>query len=117
MARAPGRLFAALATGALLAAVAAACGAQPAATEPPPPPTAASAPEQPASATAPAGITTPTPKAAAGATARWRTDLEAGGRVGNAGPNATVTLTDGTTAALEELAGGRPLLLYFFATW
>ena len=32
-------------------------------------------------------------------------------------PNATVTLTDGTRATLEQLADGKPLLLYFFATW
>ncbi len=48
---------------------------------------------------------------------RWRTDLAAGGRVGNAAPNATVTLPGGTMPTLEELAGGKPLLLYFFATW
>ena len=47
----------------------------------------------------------------------WRTDLPAGGRVGNAAPNATVTLTDGTTVTLEDFADGKPLLLYFFATW
>ncbi|MCI0779114.1 MAG: hypothetical protein J4N32_03790 [Chloroflexi bacterium] len=95
----------ALAAGALLLAVAAACGAQP---EPPPRPTA----------TAPPALTSAsTPTAAGAATPGWRTDLEAAGRVGNAAPNVTVTLTDGTTATLEELAGGKPLLLYFFATW
>ena len=71
----------------------------------------------PTSTIAPAATSVPTPTAAAGAMTGWRTDLEAGGRVGNAAPNATVTLTDGTTTTLEELAGGKPLLLYFFATW
>ena len=105
MARAPLRLRAALATGALLAAAATACSAP------------APAPEQLASTTAPAGTSTPTATAPAEATPRWRTDLAAGGRVGNAAPNATVTLPDGTMPTLEELAGGKPLLLYFFATW
>ena len=106
---APARMRTALATGALLFAVAAACGAQP---EPPPRPTATPIP-----ALASPQPTTATATPVAGATAGWRTGLEAGGRVGNAAPNVTVTLTDGTTATLEELAGGKPLLLYFFATW
>ena len=105
MASAPGRLRAALAARVLLVAVATACSA--------PPP----APEQPGSTIAPSGTSTPPPAATAGATPRWRTDLAAGGRVGNAAPNATVTLPDGTMPTLEELAGGKPLLLYFFATW
>ena len=99
----------ALAAGALLLALAAACGAQP---EPPPRPTATPIP-----ALASPQPTTATATPVAGATAGWRTDLEAAGRVGNAAPNVTVTLTDGTTVTLEELAGGKPLLLYFFATW
>ena len=102
----------ALAAGALVLAMAAACGAQPSATEPPPRPTATAVPAlaspQPTSASA-------TP--ATGAMPPWRTDLPAGGRVGDAAPNATVTLTGGTTVTLEDFAGGKPLLLYFFATW
>ncbi len=105
MASAPGRLRAALAAAALLAAVATACGAP------------APAPEQPPSTSTPSGISPPTPMTTAEATPRWRTDLTAGGRVGDAAPNATVTLPHGTMPTLEELAGGKPLLLYFFATW
>ncbi len=109
----------ALATGALLAAVAAACGSEPPTAEPTPRATASAAPApaspQPTSTIAPAATSVPTPTATA--TPGWRTDLQAGGRVGNAAPNSTVTLTDGTTVTLEELAGGKPLLLYFFATW
>ncbi len=117
----------AVATGALLLAVTAACGAQPPTAEPAPPPTATAPPASPqptstiapapASASTPTSAPTPTATATATDTAGWRTDLEAGGRIGNAAPNATVTLTDGTTVTLEELAGGKPLLLYFFATW
>ena len=135
---APARMRTAVATGALLLAVAAACGAQPPTAEPTPPPTATAPPApaspQPTSTIAPAPTSTPTPTAAspqptsttaptpaatatATDTAGWRTDVEAGGRIGNAAPNATVTLTGGTTVTLEELAGGKPLLLYFFATW
>lgn len=47
----------------------------------------------------------------------WRTDLPLGGienQVANATP---VLLADGTTQTLEALAGGKPLLLYFYATW
>ena len=98
----------ALAAGALVLAMAAACGAPPSATEPPPRPTATAAPP---------ATSAPTPTATAAATPGWRTDLPAGGRVGNAAPNATVTLTDGTTVTLEDFADGKPLLLYFFATW
>ena len=107
------RTCTALAAGALLVALAAACGAQP---EPTPRPTATAAP---ALASPQPTLTTAIESAApvAGDTPGWRTDRDAGGRVGNAAPNVSVTLTDGTTATLEELAGGKPLLLYFFATW
>jgi len=44
-------------------------------------------------------------------------DAAAGGSVGDVAPNAVVTLRDGTTATLEEVAGGGPMLLYYFATW
>ena len=107
----------ALAAGALLAAFAAACGAQAPAEEPTWPQATATA----APADAPAQPSpSPSPsltEAADGAAARWATDLEPGGRTGNAAPNATVTLPDGTRTTLEEVAGGKPLLLYFFATW
>ena len=47
----------------------------------------------------------------------WRTDLPIGGtenQVANATP---VLLADGSTQTLEALADGKPLLLYFYATW
>ena len=47
----------------------------------------------------------------------WRTDGETGGEVGQIAPNTQVQLADGTFATLEEIADGRPLLLYFFETW
>ena len=107
----------ALAAGALLAAFAAACGAQAPAEEPTSPQATATA----APADAPAQPSpSPSPsltEAADGTAARWATDLEPGGRTGNAAPNVTVTLPDGTRTTLEEVAGGQPLLLYFFATW
>ena len=41
-----------------------------------------------------------------------------GGNVGNVAPPFTLTLADGTTATVGSLAEpGKPLLLYFFATW
>ena len=103
----------ALAAGALLAAFATACGAQAPAAEPTSPQATATA----APADAPAQPSPTLTEAADGAAARWATDLEPGGRTGNAAPNATVTLPDGTRTTLEEVAGGKPLLLYFFATW
>ena len=107
----------ALAAGALLAAFATACGAQAPAEEPTSPQATATA----APADAPAQPSpSPSPsltEAADGTAARWVTDLKPGGRTGNAAPNATVTLPDGTRTTLEEVAGGKPLLLYFFATW
>ena len=66
---------------------------------------------------------TPTPAPAVTAPATltpapaWRADSTPGGRVGEVAPNATVMLTDGTPATLARLADGKPLLLYFFATW
>ena len=47
----------------------------------------------------------------------WRTGPPLGGAVGETAVNTQVTLAGGTRAPLEELAGGKPLLLYFFATW
>jgi hypothetical protein len=47
----------------------------------------------------------------------WRTDLQVGGIVGQVSYATPVLLADSSTATLEELADGKPLLLYFFATW
>ena len=47
----------------------------------------------------------------------WRTDVTVGAAVGNVAPATSVLLRDGSAATLEEIADGRPLLLYFFATW
>jgi cytochrome oxidase Cu insertion factor (SCO1/SenC/PrrC family) len=43
----------------------------------------------------------------------WRTDLQ----TGDVAEATQLVLADGSTATLEELADGKPLLLYFFATW
>jgi hypothetical protein len=47
----------------------------------------------------------------------WRTDLKTGDVAGQAAEATVLVLEDGSTATLEELADGKPLLLYFFATW
>ncbi len=47
----------------------------------------------------------------------WRTDVEVGDDPGDLATDTVVKLADGSTASLSELADGRPLLLYFFATW
>ena len=47
----------------------------------------------------------------------WRTDGPIGGAVGQIAPNTTLSLSGGRTASLEEIAAGRPLLLYFFESW
>ena len=47
----------------------------------------------------------------------WRTDLATGSNVGDVAPNTSVLLRDGSTATLEEVAAGKPMVLYFFATW
>ena len=49
--------------------------------------------------------------------AHWLTGLSLGGDEGNVAHATPVVLADGSTATLEELADGRPLLLYFYATW
>jgi hypothetical protein len=41
----------------------------------------------------------------------------AGSSVGQTAYNTPLLLRDGSTATLEEIAAGQPLLLYFFATW
>ena len=47
----------------------------------------------------------------------WRTDLPIGASVGDVSHATPVLLADGSTVTLEELADGKPLLLYFYATW
>jgi hypothetical protein len=47
----------------------------------------------------------------------WRTDIAVGNGEHQVSPATPVLLADGSTATLESLAGGKPLLLYFYATW
>lgn len=47
----------------------------------------------------------------------WRTDLAVGGREQQVAHATPVLLANGSTTTLESLAEGRPLLLYFYATW
>jgi hypothetical protein len=47
----------------------------------------------------------------------WRIDLRIGSTVGSVLPATLVQLANGSEATLEQLADGKPLLLYFFATW
>jgi thiol-disulfide isomerase/thioredoxin len=47
----------------------------------------------------------------------WRTDLQTGDVAGDVAEATQLVLADGSTATLEELADGKPLLLYVFATW
>jgi len=47
----------------------------------------------------------------------WTADLPTGGQQGQLARSTPVTLADGSTATLAEVADGKPLLLYFFATW
>ena len=47
----------------------------------------------------------------------WRTDVDTGSRVGDLATDTIVEFVDGSTMALSEIADGKPLLLYFFATW
>ena len=47
----------------------------------------------------------------------WRTDLATGPNVGDVAPNTSVLLRDGSMTTLEEVAAGKPMVLYFFATW
>ena len=68
---------------------------------------------------------TPTPEPAATpkpatddvSTGGWRADLAVGHEHGDRATNASITLPDGSTSTLESAAGGRAVLLYFFATW
>ena len=48
----------------------------------------------------------------------WRSDVAVGADHGDRAANASLTLVDGTSSTtLESAAGGRAVLLYFFATW
>jgi hypothetical protein len=47
----------------------------------------------------------------------WQTSPAAAGIPGGVAFNPTLSLRDGSEATLEQLAGGKPLLFYFFATW
>ena len=89
----------------------AACGADP--TAPPPQPTPT--PE-------PGPTATPTPKPATDtgdgmSAGGWRTDVAVGSEHGDRAADASLTLPDGSSTTLESAAGGRAVLLYFFATW
>jgi hypothetical protein len=47
----------------------------------------------------------------------WRTDLPVGGIENQVAEATQVLLLDGSEPTLEALADGKPLLLYFYATW
>ncbi len=86
----------------------AACGSDPTAT-PVPQPTPTPEPEPTA---------TPVPAASDGmAAGGWGTEVAVGHDHGDRAFNASITLPDGSTSTLESAAGGRAVLLYFFATW
>ena len=91
----------------LLFFVLAACGSDPTAT-PVPKPTPTPEPEPTA---------TPKPATDGMSAAGWRTDIAVGSDHGDRAANASLTLVDGSTTTLESAAGGRAVLLYFFATW
>ena len=56
---------------------------------------------------------TPTPVPAES----WRTDIATAPDIGDRAPDASLTLADGSTTTIESAAGGKGLILYFFATW
>ena len=65
---------------------------------------------------------TPTPTGASGdetstADGGWLMTGNLGGRAGNSSHNPILTLRDGSMETLEEAAGGKAVLLYFFETW
>ncbi len=95
------------AAAAFIAAALAACGGS---AEPTPTPAATPTPEPTATAAS-------APDSAAPAAAGWRSDIPIGPAAGDRAPDATLTLPDGQIATLQELAAGKPMLLYFFATW
>ena len=88
---------------ALLMLTLAACGTDPT-------PTAVPAAE-------PEPTATPKPDAPSMAGEGWRTDIAVGTAHGDRAANASLTLVDGSSTTLESAAGGRAVLLYFFATW
>ena len=96
---APGRAIALC----LLFAALAACGAEPTAAPTPVAELEPAAPPDTAVSPSPAGF--------------WRTDVAVGSGHGDRAANASITLVDGASATLESAAGGRAVLLYFFATW
>ncbi|MDE2838460.1 MAG: hypothetical protein OXL97_13305 [Chloroflexota bacterium] len=71
----------------------------------------------PADTPTPAPTDTPTPEPAPAPPAGWRTDLATGPNPGDRAVDASLTLPDGSTATIESAAGGRAVILYFFATW
>ena len=91
----------------LLLVTLAACGSDPTAT-PAPQPTPTPEPEP---------TTTPKPASDGMAAGAWRTDIAVGSDHGDRAANASIMLPDGSTGTLESAAGGRAVLLYFFATW
>ncbi|MXY59567.1 MAG: hypothetical protein F4Y96_03575 [Chloroflexi bacterium] len=92
----------------LLLATLAACGSDPTAT-PVPQPTPTPEPEPTA---------TPKPAASNGmAAGGWRTEVAVGHEHGDRAFDSSLALADGSTSTLESAAGGRAVLLYFFATW
>ena len=109
------RLIGAGAALLLLLFMIAACGSDPTPT-PVPEPTPTPAPEPtPTAEQEPAAA--PKPAADEMAAAAWRTDVAVGSDHGDRAANASITLPDGSTGTLESAAGGRAVLLYFFATW
>lgn len=47
----------------------------------------------------------------------WRTDLSVGSGEGQRAPHAPAQTLEGQVTSIEQLAGGRPILVYFFASW
>ena len=99
----------------LLLATLAACGSDPTAT-PIPEPTPTPLPE-PTPTPEPEQAATPKPDTDGMAAAAWRSDVAVGSDHGDRAANASLTLVDGSNSTLESAAGGRAVLLYFFATW
>ncbi len=88
-------------------------------------PTAAQAPAEPEPTTAPIMAAQPTTPPTAEPTDTpapvvaqgWRTDLAVGGNIGEVAPDTTLTLVSGETTSVQQVAGGRPVLVYFFESW
>ena len=81
--------------------------------EPEPTATAPAATAQPTMPPTAEPTDTPAPIVAQG----WRTDLAVGGNIGEVAPDTTLTLVSGETTSLQQVAGGRPVLVYFFESW